>query len=204
MPVATTDPFTGYIADADLRGRQPVERGCLEPEREHFGIGRRLVLPGKGLDARLHELGGRTLAVAKHRSEIAEAGGLAGTRRLQIGARDRNGEIGSQAQFAAVGIVGEKQPPADVFAGEVEKRLRRLQDRRIDLHVAGAHIGGDEFLCARVGRVGCKLRHLCAGVSRGPLTRGESLFDEDLPRAVNADAPLDRPPVARFLVTLTM
>jgi hypothetical protein len=175
-----------------LRRRQAVESGRLEPKRQHFGVGRRLVLPGEGLDPGLHELGGGALAMAKHRSEIAETGRLAGPRRLQIGARDRNGEIGPQAQFAAVGIAGKKQPPADVLAREVEKRLRRLQDRRIDLHVAGAHIGGDEFLCVGVRCVGGKLRHLGAGVSGGPLTRRESLFDEDLRRAVNADRPRQR------------
>ena len=181
-----------HVADANLRRRQAVESGRLEPKRQHFGVGRRLVMPGEGLDPGLHELGGGALAMAKHRSEIAEAGRLAGPRRLQIGARDRNGEIGPQAQFAAVGIAGKKQPPADVLAREVEKRLRRLQDRRIDLHVAGAHIGGDEFLCVGVRCVGGKLRHLGAGVSGGPLTRRESLFDEDLPRAVNADRPRQR------------
>jgi hypothetical protein len=98
----------------------------------------------------LHELACCRLAVAEHRAEIAKTGGLARRRRGQIIARHRNGEIGPQAQFAAVWIAGEKHAAADVLAGQVEKRLGGLQHRRLGQHVTGTRIGGDERLRPRV------------------------------------------------------
>ena len=147
------------VADADVRRGQAIKRGRFQPQRQHFGVGRRLVLPGEEFDAGLQKLGGQSLAVAKDGAEIAERGRLAGRRRLQIGARDRNGEVGPQAQFAPVRIAGEKHAPADILAGQVEERLRRLDDRRLDRGVAGAHIGGDELLRALVRAVHCHARH---------------------------------------------
>ena len=43
------------IADADFRRGQAVDRGRLEAEREHFGVGRRLVVAAEGFDAGLQE-----------------------------------------------------------------------------------------------------------------------------------------------------
>ena len=60
------------VADADVRRRQAIKRGRFEPERQHFGVGRRLVLPGEEFDAGLQELRGQSLAVAKDGAEIAE------------------------------------------------------------------------------------------------------------------------------------
>ena len=88
----------------------------------------------------------RVFAMTEHRAEIAKACGLAGERRGQIVARHRNGQIGPQAQFAPVRIAGEKHAAADVLAGQIEERLRRLQHRRLDLRIAGAHVGGDQRL----------------------------------------------------------
>ena len=42
---------------------------------------------------------------------------------------------------------------ADIFARKVEKRLSRLQQRRIDTRIAGARIGADERLGPRVRSV---------------------------------------------------
>ena len=55
-------------------------RGGFQAERQHFGIGRRLVGTAEGFDAGLQEFGRLVAAVAEHRAEIAEAGRLAGER----------------------------------------------------------------------------------------------------------------------------
>ena len=81
------------IADADFRRRQPVERRRLEPERQHFGVGRRLVLAPEGFDAGLQDFGGRAFAMPKHDAQIAIARDLAGRGRFQVGARHRDGEV---------------------------------------------------------------------------------------------------------------
>ncbi len=75
---------------------------------------------------------GRVAAVAEDRAEIAEAGRLAGLRGGEVVARDRDGEVGAQAEFlvAARGR-GQEHALADVLAGEVEEGLGRLQDRRV-------------------------------------------------------------------------
>ena len=114
------------IAEADFGGRQAVKRRRLEPERQHLGVGRRLVLPPEGFDAGLQDFGRRAFAMPKNHAQITIARDLAGRRRLQIGARNRDGEIGPQAQFAPVRIAGEKHAAADVLARQVEERLRRL------------------------------------------------------------------------------
>ena len=108
----------------------------------------------EGFDAGLQELARLVLAVAEDRTEIAEARRLAGPRRGQIVARDRDGEVGPQAQFAALRIEREIHALADVLAGEIEERLRRLQDRRLDARIAGALEAGDERLRPRVGHGG--------------------------------------------------
>ena len=133
-------------------------------------------------------------AVTKHRAEIAEAGGLAGARRRQIVARYRDGQIGPQAQFAAVRIGGQKHAAADVLATEIEKRLGRLQHRRRDPRiriVGAARIGRDQRFRPRVG-LWLRLAEfgglLDIVITRcgGPLAWRASLFDEDCARAVNA------------------
>jgi len=53
-------------------------RGRFEPEREHLGVGRRLVGPPEAFDAGLQEFGRRVAAVTEHRAEIAVARRLAG------------------------------------------------------------------------------------------------------------------------------
>ena len=104
------------VADADFRRGQPIERGGFEPERQHFRVRRRFVRPAEGFDAGLQEFRRRAFAMAKHGAEIAITGRLAGRRRLQVGARHRNGEVGPQAQFAAQRIAGEEHAPTDVLA----------------------------------------------------------------------------------------
>ena len=142
------------VADPDLGRRQAVVAGRLEAERQHLGIGRRDVGAAEGLDAGLQELGRLVVAVAKHRAEIAESRRLAGRRRGQIVARDRDGEVGPQAQFVPLRVEGEIHALADVLAGQIEERLRRLQDRRLDAPIAGALEAGDERLRLGVGHRG--------------------------------------------------
>ena len=173
------------VAHADLGRLHAILFGRFEPERQHFGVGRRLVLAAETLDADLQEFGRGAIAMTKHRAEIAEAGGLAGVRRRQIIARYRDRQIGPQAQFAAVGIGGQKHAAADVLAAEIEKRFGRLQHRRRNPHiriVGAARIGRDERFRPRVGlapgRIGwiAQHRHHSCG---GPLAWRASLFDED-------------------------
>ena len=114
-------------------------RGRFEPEREHFGIGRRDVACGRR--TRCRPAGIRSARRTRWRNtgaEIAEAVRPAGHRRGQVIARDRDGQIGPQAQFAPVRIDGEEHALADVLAREIEERLRRLQDRGRDARIAGA------------------------------------------------------------------
>ena len=112
--------------------------GGVEAEREHFGVRRRLVRAAEGFDAGLQELDRRFGVMAEDRTEIAEALRLAGRGRGEVVARDRDGEVGPQAQLVAVRIGREIHALADVLAREVEERLRRLQDRRRDARIARA------------------------------------------------------------------
>ncbi len=126
-------------------------RGCFEREREHLGIGRRGVGAPEGFDAGLQEFGGLTAAMTEYRPEVAEACNLAGRGRGKVVARNRDGQIGAQAIFAAVRRSGEIHALADILAREVEERLRRLQHGGRSADVAGALIGGDQRLRPRVG-----------------------------------------------------
>src|SRR6516225_3175086 len=104
----------------------------------------------KSLIRRRFHAGARSSAAtrAENRTEIAKAPRFAGGGRGEIVARDWNGQIGAQAQFAPLRIGGEIHALADVLAGEVEKRLRRLQNRRLHARIARALERRDE----RVGR----------------------------------------------------
>jgi len=140
------------VAHADVGLGEAVERGRLQRERERLGVGRRGVGAPVGFDAGLEELGRPLPAVAEDRAEIAEGGRPARLRRGEIIERDRNGEIGTQAQFAARGIVHQIHAAADVLARKIEERLRRLQDRGRGRRIAGALVRGDERVRARVFR----------------------------------------------------
>jgi hypothetical protein len=118
--------------------------------------------PPPRLDADLEELGRAVLALAKHRAEVAELRRLAGGRRGEIVARDRNGEVGPQAQLAARRVVDKVHAAADVLARQVEERVGRLQQRRRDARVAGALVRGDERVRAQVLR---RLGHGCRSSS---------------------------------------
>ncbi len=164
------------VADADVGCGKPVMRGGVEPEREHFGVRRRGVAAAEGFDAGLQEFA-RAFAMAKDRAEIAEALRLAGRGRGEIVARDRDGEVGPQAQFVALRVGGQIHALADVLAGKVEERLRRLQDRRCDPRIAGALERGQQCVGphieggARRDR-GCT-RHGAVGQARLSLWRGD-------------------------------
>ena len=127
-----------------------VVRRRFEPERQHFGVGGGLVGAAERFDAGLQKFGRRIAAVTEDRAEIAKARGLSGGGRGEIVARHRNGEIGAQAQLAAVRRRGQIHAPPDVLAGQVEKRLRRLQHGGRDAHVSRALVGGDQRLRPRV------------------------------------------------------
>ncbi len=139
------------VAHADF-GRGDAELGKgFEPERKHLGVGCRGVGAAERLDAGLQEFIGAVVALAEDRAEIAEAGRAAGVRRSQIVARNRDGEIGPQAQLLAAPVGGEEHALADFLARQVEERLGRLDQRRRHPPIAGARIGGDKRLRPRVG-----------------------------------------------------
>ena len=139
------------IADADVGRRKAVMGGRFEAKCEHFRVCRRDVRSPEGFDPGLNEFGRLLRAVAEDRAEITKSFHLSGPGRGEIVARDRDGEIGPQAQFAALRIGGEKHALADVLAGEIEKWLRRLQDCWRHPRIARTLIGPDERLRPRVG-----------------------------------------------------
>src|SRR4051794_38879482 len=87
----------------------------------------------------------------EHRREITEAERLAGFRRGEVIARDRNCQVGPQAKLLPVRVGGEKHAATDVLAGEVQERLGRLQDRWRHARIPGALVMGDERLRPRIG-----------------------------------------------------
>ena len=89
------------------------------------------------LDAGLQELAGLARAQAEDRPEIAVAGRCAAALG-EVPAADRDGVIGAQAQFVTVGVLRHEQAAADVLAGQVDEDVARLQDGRLDTHVAVA------------------------------------------------------------------
>jgi hypothetical protein len=89
------------IAGADFDILQSEGGSRFQRQRQHFGIRRGAVLPAEGFDAGLQEFAWAAAAIAKHRSEIAEARGLSGAPRGKVIARHRNGEVGPQAEFLA-------------------------------------------------------------------------------------------------------
>jgi hypothetical protein len=155
-----------HVAHADVGRLEAVLRTGLEPERQHLGVGRRLILAAEGLDAGLQELAGGGAALAEHRAEIAVGGGRAGRRRAQIVERHRDRKVGPKAQLAALRVAGEIHPPADVLAGEVEERLGRLQQLGRRTGVAGALEMGEERLGARIGSR--QVGHLAHARGRSP------------------------------------
>jgi len=78
----------------------------------------------------LQEFAGRFAPMPKDRAQVAKCLRFTGHGRGEIVARDRDGEVGPQAQLMACGIGEQIHVPPHVLAGEVEKRLGRLQDRR--------------------------------------------------------------------------
>ena len=132
-------------------------RGRLQPERQHLGVGRRLVGAAEGFDAGLQEFGRRVARGDGTPGRDSRSRPACRQRRGEIVARDRNGQVGPQAEFAAARRGGQVHALADVLAGQVEERLGRLQDRGRDAAIAGALIGGDQRLRAhiRLARQSC-------------------------------------------------
>src|SRR5215468_5756048 len=176
----------GYIAHANVRRGEAVMRRRLKSERQHFGIRGCDILPAEGFDAGLQEFAAAVAAMTKHRPEIAKTARLAGFGRGEVVARDRNGEVGAQTQFAPLGVARQIHALADVLAGKVEERLGWLQDRRRHPRIARALERGDERVGARIGR-GLRRDHFCTrhGANRngsepvagGALARLGGLFD---------------------------
>src|SRR5262249_14203236 len=115
-------------------------------------------------DAGLQEFAAALVAMAEDRAEIAKASRFAGGGRGEIVARDRNGEVGAQAQLASLRIGREIHALADVLAGEVEERLRRLQNRGLPARLARALERRDEWVGRGAGRDHSGARHGAAAV----------------------------------------
>src|SRR5438067_671047 len=111
----------------------------------------------EGFDAGLQEFARLLRAMAKNGSKIAVTFGGAGCGRGEIVPGNRDRQVGTQAQLAALRVDGEKHALADVLAGEIEKRLRRLQDRGRYARIARALEIGHERLrpCVGFGRSCC-------------------------------------------------
>ena len=139
------------VAHADRGRGKTIVRRRIEPEREHLGVRRRGVLAAEGFDAGLQEFAAALAAVTKHRTEITKAARLAGGGRGEIIARHRNGEVGAQAQFASLRIARQIHALADVLAGKVEERLRRLENRGRHARIARPLEGGDQRVRPRIG-----------------------------------------------------
>src|SRR5262249_56296551 len=102
-------------------------RRRLKSERQHFGIRGCDSLRAEGFDAGLQEFPAAVAAMTKHRPEIAKSARLAGFGRSEVVARDRNGEVGAQTQFAPLGVARQIHALAAVLARTSPERLYRLQ-----------------------------------------------------------------------------
>ena len=108
--------------------------GGFQPERQGLGVRRCGIGAAEGFDPSLEEFAGvrgdARAAVAEYRAEIAIARRPRRRRGGEVVTGDRVGEVGPQALLMACGIGEQIHVPPHVLAGEVEKRLGRLQDRR--------------------------------------------------------------------------
>src|SRR5499427_3639237 len=128
------------VADFNVRRGKPVMRRCFEAKRQHLGIGRCFVGAPEGFDTGLQKFRRRVSTVTKYRTEITVACRLSGNSRREIVARYRNGKIGPQAKFIAVGCGGQKHAASDVLAGQIEERFGRLQHCGRNTGVTGSLI----------------------------------------------------------------
>ena len=138
------------VAGFHVGGRQAIARGCLEPQCEHFRIGGRRVGTAETLDTALQEFSAFSGTVPEDRAEVAVARRLARERGGKEVARDRDGQIGPQAELGAAGRGGEEHAAADILARQVEKRFGWLQDWRRHARIAGALIGREQRFRSRV------------------------------------------------------
>jgi hypothetical protein len=119
------------IAEPDGGVRHAERLHRLQREGDHIGVSRFAVLVAEALDAGLQELTRSGVAsIAEDRPGVAVAGGQRRGRRQMIPA-DRNCVVGPETELAAVGILHEIEPAADVLAGQVEEGVGRLYDRRL-------------------------------------------------------------------------
>ena len=140
------------------RGHAVVARG-LETEREHLGVGRRGVRPAERFDAGLQEFAGSRRRCGPRRcprrgtpDRDSSSRRPCRRQRGQVVARHRDRQIGPQAELAALRVGGEIHPLADVLARQIEERLGRLQDRRIDARIAGPLERGEQRVRRRIAR----------------------------------------------------
>lgn len=118
------------------------------------------------LDAGLEELVAAFAALAKHLAQIGITARRAGLRTYVVEA-DRNGEFRPQAERLPRFAFGEEDPAAQILAGHVEERVRRLQYGDLDgVRVARGEevgdVGGDG------GGAGGQLADLSAARPSGP------------------------------------
>lgn len=142
-----------HIAAAQDRIGQAEQGGCLQRQREHFRIGGGAVFPAERFDARLQELAAVMRTVPEDGADIAVLRRRARQPGGEIIAADRNRIFRAQAHLASRAVAREEHAAADVLARQVEERLGRLQDGRLDAPVAGAR----EQRAQRLGRVAVDL-----------------------------------------------
>ena len=120
--------------------REPAARRArrLHGEGEDLRIRRLRVLAAEAFKAGLGALPALPGLGAKDRPEIGILRDPAGVRRGQIGPADRNRIFGAEAKLLARGVGGQEQPAANLLARHVEKDRRRVEDRRLEPHEAGA------------------------------------------------------------------
>ena len=107
-----------------------------DPVQQGVGIGDGACIGGgtvgvaKILYASLQEACAALAALPKHLTEISVAPCPLSTRTDMV-ETNRDGELRPEAQDPPGFAFGEEYPAAEIFAGHVEKRIRRLQDRNI-------------------------------------------------------------------------
>ena len=171
-----------HIAHHDRRCCDAVMGGRREATGQRLGIRGCGITIAERLDTGLHELACRAPLVAKHRSEITEIRRLCRGARVQVMPRHRNRQVRPQTEVAPGRIGNKIHVSPHIFAREVEERLRRLQNRRRQPRIAGAHVGGDQ----QVG-FGGNVDRRC-GAHEGPSVPARLLAWDDAARDENEGA----------------
>ena len=178
------------VAHAQVGLIDAVVGGRLEPERDHFRVGRGDVAPAERFDAALRELARRVRAIAEHRAEVAEARGLPGGGRGEVIPGHRDGQVRAQAQLLAARVGGQVKAFPDVLARQVEERFGRLEQGGLRPDVARAFVMGEQRRRPPLRPGVCRARRLVHGRTRGQFGRGFSTgclrFRRGSPGGINA------------------